>query len=705
MVFRTLSGRLAVEKCTIIANLPPRGKLFFNIMEAKELDKSVPQEQVSEAAGAPVEATTETAPEMVENTAVQEPTDTPADESEPKTAEDETNTALPAETITPDFSEEEAELQADAPEFDLGEENEDEKPEEDTDAPQTTDFSRMAKSEIVNAFAEILSSKPVQSIRREAEAAKVAFYKAWKQEVEQLKKEFLAAGNPEEGFTPPNDTDEARLKDLFNEYRKKRDAFLAASEEQKEANYKIKLQIIDELKELVNNNETLNQTFNAFRDLQNRWKETGAVPQGYVKDLWDTYHLHVENFYDFVKINKELRDLDLKKNCETKISLCEEAEALFLDPSPVSSFHKLQKLHEQWREVGPVANEYKEQLWDRFKEASSRINKRHQEYFDEIKGEQQRNLDLKTQLCEQTEELTGNEYATRKDWDSASDKLIEIQKVWKTIGFAPKKDNTKIYERFRAACDKFFEKKREFYTHVKGEMDANLQAKTAVCEQAEALQESEEWKKTTDKLIALQKEWKAIGPVARKHSDAIWKRFRAACDKFFERKSQHFSTMDNQYADNLSKKRGLLEEIGAFVIGEREESFEALKEFQRRWAEIGYVPIKEKDKLQAEYREIIDAHFAVLKGSARERKVERFREKLGSMKDNRSVRNERERLYNKVKQFEADIQLLENNIGFFAKSKNAEAMIREVNNKIDKAKEDMAVLIEKIDLIDKQNAE
>jgi hypothetical protein len=659
-------------------------------METKELqDTSVPQEQVGETPGASAEATIENPPAQVEASV-------PAEESgnQPK---------IPAESPHPDFSEEEARLQAEAPEFDLGEENEAEKESEQTEASAAVDFSRMSKSEIVNAFAEILSSRPVQSIRREAEAAKVAFYKAWKQEIERLKKEFAAESRPEEEFTPPSDTDEARLKDLFNEYRKKRDSFLAASEEQKEANHKAKLLIIDELKELVSGSETLNQTFNAFRELQNRWKAIGAVPQGVVKDLWDTYHLHVENFYDYVKINKELRDLDLKKNYEIKIKLAEEAEAFLLDPSPVASFHGLQKLHEQWRETGPVANEYKEPLWDRFREASSKINKRHQEYFEEIKAEQQRNLELKSQLCEQTEELLNAEHKTRKEWDAASDKLIEIQKLWKTIGFAPKKENTKIYERFRAACDRFFEKKREFYSQIKGEMDINLQAKIAICEQAEALQESEEWKKSTDRLIALQKEWKTIGPVSRKHSDAVWKRFRAACDRFFENKSKHFSQTDSQHAENLTAKRTLLEEIRAFEIGDREESFEALKEFQRRWTEIGYVPIREKDKLQAEYREVIDAHFAVLKGSARERKVERFREKLGSMKDNRSVRSERERLYNKVKQLESDILLLENNIGFFAKSKNAEAMIREVNNKIEKARQDMALLVEKIDLIDKNS--
>lgn len=713
-------------------------------MDTKDLqNESVPQEQV-DAAVAPAEATTETAPETVETTPVPEPetapeaaagalaaeeviTEEPVGEEapeeviveetivaepvveetvvEPAEPEATAEVTVPAEETAPDLPEEEAGSQPDAPEFDLGEEDESEKEKEESEKSEATDFSGLTKSEIVNRFAEILSEKPVQSIRREAEAAKVAFYKAWKAEVERLKKEFVAAGNPEEEFTPPTDTDEERLKDLFNEYRKKRDAFLASSEEQKEANYKAKLQVIEELKELVNSSETLNQTFNAFRELQNRWKAIGAVPQGYVKDLWDTYHLHVENFYNFVKINKELRDLDLKKNYEAKIKLAEEAEALILDPSPVSSFHKLQKLHEQWREVGPVANEYKEQLWDRFKEASSKINKRHQEHFEEAKEEQRRNLELKAELCEQTEQLLNQEYKTRKEWEAASDKLVEIQKVWKTIGFAPKKENTKIYERFREACDKFFEQKREFYGELKGEMDANLQAKIAICEQAEALQDSQEWKKTTDKLIALQKEWKTTGPVARKHSDAVWKRFRKACDAFFENKSKHFAEADSQYADNLAAKRALLEEIKAFEIGEREESFEALKEFQRRWTEIGFVPIKEKDKLQAEYREVIDAHFAVLKGSSRDRKVERFREKLGSMKDNRSVRSERERLYNKVKQLESDIQLLENNIGFFAKSKNAEAMIRDVNNKTEKTKEEMAVLIEKIDLIDKQNAE
>jgi hypothetical protein len=686
-------------------------------MEDKDLKPSVPQEQVDES-NVPVEATRDAAPAeeasaeattvvveepIVEEIAVE---DTVIEPVSPEAEEAVEAVAAPVEpseetsgSPEPEPGEEEMEMETEA-----------EAEAEESEGPDSSsvDFGSKTKTEIVDTFRQLLETRPVQSLRREAEAAKVAFYKAWKQEVEKHKKDFIAAGNPEEAFVPPTDSDEERLKELFSEYRKKRDAFLASSEEQKEANHKAKLLIIEELKALVNGSETLNQTFNTFRDLQNRWKEIGAVPQSAVKDLWDTYHLHVENFYDYVKINKELRDLDLKKNYETKIRLAEEAEALVLDPSPVASFHALQKLHEQWREAGPVANEYKESLWDRFREASSKINKRHQEYFEGIKDEQQRNLELKTSLCEQTEELLGFEYDSRKEWEAASEKLIEIQKLWKTIGFAPKKDNTKIYERFRAACDRFFEKKRAFYSQAKGEMDTNLQAKVTLCEQAEALAGSTEWKKATDQLIALQKQWKEIGPVSRKQSDTVWKRFRKACDAFFENKSKHFSETDTQYAENLAAKRALLEEIRQFEIGDREESFELLKDFQRRWGEIGFVPIREKDKLQAEYREVIDAHFAVLKGNDRDRKVERFREKVSTMKSgasgggNRSLRNERERLYNKVKQLEADIALLENNIGFFAKSKNAEGMIREVNNKITRAKEEMAVLIEKIKVIDQQ---
>ena len=606
-----------------------------------------------------------------------------------------------------DFSDEEAELAANAPEFDLEESDEVDDNKENEESG-TIDYSGNSNSQLLSAFSELLHNHPVQTIRKNVDAIKIAFYKNYRNEVDLLRKKFIEGGGAIEEFVPPINDDEQKFKTLFAEYRQKRNEYLAQIETEKEENYQKKLQIIEELKELINSNETLNHTFTAFRDLQQRWKEIGLVPQSVVKDLWETYNLHVENFYNFIKINKELRDLDLKKNYEAKIQLCEEAEALVLEPSVITAFHRLQKLHEQWREIGPVANEYKDQLWDRFREASSKINKRHQEYFDALKEEQKKNLDLKTELCVKAEELVTAPPVSRKEWNKASEQLIEIQKVWKTIGFAPKKDNTKIYERFRNACDRFFENKRNFYLQIKAEMETNLQLKNEICALAESMQDSEEWKKTTDELIALQKRWKEIGPVARRHSDAVWKRFRAACDHFFERKAAHFSTIDTQYEENLKQKQALLEELKAFV--EREDmandGFETLKEMQRRWSEIGFVPIKQKDAIQSEYRKVVDAAFAKLRGNEKERHLERFKGKLQSLtsegNNDRRIRHERDRLYNKMKQLEADIALLENNIGFFSKSKNAESMIRDVNEKIAKAKQEMETIIEKINLIDKQ---
>ena len=461
----------------------------------------------------------------------------------------------------------------------------------------------------------------------------------------------------------------------------------------------------EELKELVNSDETLNHTFNKFRELQQRWKETGIVPLQNVKDLWETYNLHVENFYSFIKINKELRDLDLKKNYEQKVALCEQAEALVLEPSVVEAFHKLQKLHDEWRETGPVANEYKEVLWERFKAASSRINKQHQEHFESLKGEQVKNLELKTELCAATEELAAQPLTTRKEWNRASDRLLEIQKTWKTIGFAPKKDNNRIYERFRTACDKFFEAKRQFYAGVKAEMEHNLQLKTEICEAAESLMNSEEWKKATDELIALQARWKEIGAVSRRHSDAIWKRFRAACDKFFERKASHFASVDGEHEENLRQKLALLDEMAAADV--KAGGYDVIREFQRRWGEIGFVPIKQKDAIQKKYKAAVDALFNTLRGSERDRSMNRFREKVSTLKSAGSnrLRSERERLYNKVRQLEQEIGLLENNIGFFAKSKNAEALVADVKAKIDRAREEMAAAIEKVKLIDRQAQE
>ena len=604
-----------------------------------------------------------------------------------------------------DFADEEAALAAQ----DAGLELEGETAEEAAadqlaqEAPSAEDkFAGKGKEELVALFMRMLEEQPVQSIRRDVEALKIAFYRIRRAEVEAARRKFVEEGGREEDFAPAVDGAEVQLKELFKEYRHRRDEFIANLEAEKEKNLQVKLGIIEELKELVNSDETLNHTFNKFRELQQRWKETGIVPQQNVKDLWETYNLHVENFYSFIKINKELRDLDLKKNYEQKIALCEQAEALVLEPSVVEAFHKLQKLHDEWRETGPVANEYKEVLWERFKAASSRINKQHQEHFESLKGEQVKNLELKTELCAATEELAAQPLTTRKEWNRASDRLLEIQKTWKTIGFAPKKDNNRIYERFRTACDRFFEAKRQFYAGVKTEMEHNLQLKTEICEAAESLMNSEEWKKATDELIALQARWKEIGAVSRRHSDAIWKRFRAACDKFFERKASHFASVDGEHEENLRQKLALLDEMAAADV--KAGGYDVIREFQRRWGEIGFVPIKQKDAVQKKYKAAVDALFNTLRGSERDRSMDRFKEKVSSLKasGDRRLRTERDRLYNKVRQLEQDIALLENNIGFFSKSKNAEAMIAEVRAKIERAKQEMQAAIEKVKLIDQE---
>ncbi|MCD8274137.1 MAG: DUF349 domain-containing protein [Alistipes sp.] len=680
----------------------PVGEVVVGTPVAEVSAGEVPAE-VSAAEGPAAEVPAEAAPAAEESGRAKRARIKPAAEQVVTETEEEA-----ASDVQVDFTDEEAALAAQDAGLELdGETAEEAEAEQMAENVHDAEnkFAGRGKEELVALFTRMLEEQPVQSIRRDVEALKIAFYRIRRAEVEAARRKFIEEGGAEEDFAPAVDGVEVQLKELFKEYRRRRDEFIANLEAEKEKNLQIKLGIIEELKELVNSDETLNHTFTKFRELQQRWKETGIVPLQNVKDLWETYNLHVENFYSFIKINKELRDLDLKKNYEQKVALCEQAEALVLEPSVVEAFHKLQKLHDEWRETGPVANEYKEVLWERFKAASSRINKQHQEHFEALKGEQVRNLELKTELCAATEELAAQPLTTRKEWNRASDRLLEIQKTWKTIGFAPKKDNNRIYERFRTACDKFFEAKRQFYSGVKAEMEHNLQLKTEICEAAESLMNSEEWKKATDELIALQARWKEIGAVSRRHSDAIWRRFRAACDKFFERKGAHFASVDGEHEENLRKKLALLEEMAAADV--KAGGYDVIREFQRRWGEIGFVPIKQKDAVQKKYKAAVDALFNTLRGTERDRSMNRFREKVSSFKSagGNRLRSERERLYSKVRQLEQEIGLLENNIGFFAKSKNAESLIADVKAKIERAREEMAAAIEKVKLIDRQAQE
>ena len=571
---------------------------------------------------------------------------------------------------------------------------------EQTEVAEEERIPQLDKEQVLATLAEKVGEEPTPALKAEIEALKVAFYKLHRADMEARRKVFFEENGADAEYKPQIDEAEVRFKELYNIYRTKRDEATAVSDKEKEENYQTKLAIVEELKQLLDSEETLNTTFAKFHDLQARWRAVGQVPQARVSDLYETYNLHVEHFYDYVKINKELRDLDWKRNLEAKSSLCEQAEALTTASAIVEAFHKLQKLHEEWREVGPVALEHKEELWSRFKAASSIINRRHQEYFEAIKAEQLQNFERKSALCEEIEAMVASAPTTLKAWNKASERLQQIQQEWRTIGFAPKRENTKVYDRFRVACDKFFEAKHLFYTEAKNDMDNNLEVKNSLCERAEAIAEREDWAKATEELLALQAEWKQSGAVSRKYADVVWKRFRAACDKFFERKSQHFSEKDSEYNTNLEAKRALLAEMAEAKVA----SFDEIKEYQRRWSEIGFVPIKHKDALQKEYKAVLDKLFGAVRGADRAQQMNRFKDKVSAMKNSgdKRLRSERERLYNRVKQLEQEVLTLENNIGFFAKSKGAEALIADVEEKIAKAKREMADAVERVKLIDLQ---
>jgi hypothetical protein len=572
------------------------------------------------------------------------------------------------------------------------------------------DFSGLSKEDLIKLAEKLLKEKPVESIKNDFDNIKIQFYKKHKAESEKLRKQFVENGGLIEEFQTEPDQFEERLKIVLKNYKDKKAEYTRHAEAEKIDNLKAKQIIIEEIKELINGKESVNETFHQFRELQKKWRSIGPIPQSELNNIWENYNHHVEKFYDFVKINNELRDLDLKKNFEAKIELCEKAEELIMEHSVVKAFKQLQEYHNKWREIGPVPNESRTEIWNRFKDVTSKINKRHQDYFEGMKNTQQQNLEAKTMLCEKAEEILKVEPATMKEWEEKSINLVEIQDVWKSIGFAPKKDNTRIYQRFRAACDDFFAKKRVFYGKIKEEQNNNLQLKLDLCFQAEALKDSNEWKKSTEELIGIQKKWKEIGPVPRKASDQVWKRFRSACDLFFNNKASHFATVDSKYEENLNLKIALIEEIEKYqLLATPEENFTNLKDFQRRWAEIGFVPLKQKEEIQTRYHKSIDKLFDSLKLDDGKKQIMKFKSKIEHMPHNRKnevkIDRERDKLILRLKKLETDIVLWENNIGFFAKSKNAEPLIKEVQSNIDSAKAEIKTMEEKIKMIDSMAVE
>ena len=567
-----------------------------------------------------------------------------------------------------------------------------------------TAAGKLSKEEILEKLTGLVAAA-ADATRNEVEALKQAYYKIHRSEVDELKKAFLENGGEEKDFVAPEDETENKIKDLLAVYKEKRAAILAEEERVKAANYALKLQLIDQLKALTESQEDFNKLYNDFTDIQQRWKEVKAVPQEHVSELWKNYQIYSEKFYDIIKINNQFRDYDFKKNLELKTALCETVEKLQTEPDVVSAFHQLQKLHQQWREIGPVAKELREDLWARFKAASTIINKRHQEHFEGLKAKEQENLEAKTAICEQIEGIDYSALKSFKDWEEKNKEVISLQEKWKTIGFAPKKSNVKIFERFRAACDVYFNRKSEFYKGIKEEMEKNLELKKALCEKAEALKDSTEWKSTTEKMIALQKEWKTIGSVARKHSDAIWKRFISACDYFFEQKNKNVSSQKSVEQTNLAAKKALIEKINAIEETDHDEALATLKGLMAEWNTIGHVPFKEKDKIYKEYHEAVDKQFDRLKVDQNDRKMQTFRNNLSDMSGGErgkgKLYGEREKLMRMFERMKNELQTYENNIGFLSiSSKGGGGLVKEMERKIEKLKDEMALIVKKIDAID-----
>ena len=534
-------------------------------------------------------------------------------------------------------------------------------------------YQEMGIPELVAAFEQLAKSEDRMQRAKEADTIKSAFYKKL------IKAKSEAGIDPESAEENPFTGIEEAFKAYYNAFKKEKAEYNKAQEAERERNLALKQAVIEDLKQLLEKQEDVKVTFPEFRSIQDRWKAVGPVPVQNFRNLNETYQLYVEQFYDMVNINRELRDLDFKKNLEAKTAFCEEAEALAQRSDVVEAFRELQKLHEQWKDYGPVEKQYRESIWERFKAATAVINRNYQAHFEGLKEQQEANLVAKTALCEKAEAIAAAEMANANEWNAATKALEEIQKEWRGIGFASKKDNQKIYDRFRAACDAFFARKKEFYAGFKESINENLARKLAICEQAEALKDSTDWKATADTLIDLQKQWKEIGAVPRQKSDALWKRFRAACDSFFEARDKQPKDA-NDYYGNLKAKQRLIAEINAYELsGDAEADAEAGSKFSESWQAIGFVPFKEKDRIAQAYREAM-AKFNAGRGASRRQRPER------------TPMTEKERLVKKYNQLEQDIVTYENNLGFFARSKNAEPLIRQMEERIAKAKEELRSL-------------
>lgn len=564
------------------------------------------------------------------------------------------------------------------------------------------------KEDIIEKLKQLIEL-PVEEVKDSVEELKQSFYKIRKQEVEEAKKQFIEADGLETDFVPVVDELEESFRTLLTSFKEKKSALQAEQQSLREKNLLLKLKIIDDIKALCEKADDVSKHYPEFQQLQLQFKEITLVPQTQVNELWKNFQLQVENFYELLKINKELRDYDFKKNFEMKLQLCETVEKVVEEKDVISAFRQLQKLHDDWREIGPVSREHREELWTRFKDASTIINKNHQLHFDVLREKEQQNELEKTALCEWVEGIKCEEFNSFNKWEDKTKELLEVQEKWKHIGFAPKKLNNELFERFRKACNQFFEAKSDYFKVVKDEMNLNLEKKKSLCEKAEALKESTEWKKTSEALVELQKEWKTIGPVAKKNSDLIWKRFIAACDAFFEAKNKHFSANKESELESLTKKKELIEKLDA--IDEKLEKAEATKlvrSLMEEFNALGHVPFKEKDKIYTAFHAAVDKQFARLNIQESKNRIQSFKTSISAIADNdhgqQNLYRERERLVRSYETIKSELKTYENNIGFFtASSKSGGGMLKEMNKKIQKLKDDMEVIAQKVAIIDESS--
>lgn len=575
----------------------------------------------------------------------------------------------------------------------------------DTDdaAHDSTKYGELDKAQLVERLEEVVQ-QPVETIRGEVTAIKAAFYALRKQELAAEREEFLARGNEEAAFAPREDECENRVKQLLEVVKERRAEYNAAQEAIRTQNLEHKREIIRQIEEITGDPDNINRQFPRVQQLQQDFKAVGPVPATSETEIWKSYQLAVEKFYDLLKINKELRDYDFKKNLEIKQQLCADAEALDDEADVVSAFKQLQELHNTWRETGPVAKELREDLWARFKNASAVINKKYQAFFEQRKSQEREMADAKTALCEEIEKIDPTQIKSYAGWDEATRVIIGLQEQWKQLGFASRKVNAQLFARFRKACDEFFALKAEFYKKTKEMFAANLERKLQLCEQAEALKDSTDWRKTTDALVALQKEWKTIGPVAKRHSDEVWKRFIAACDHFFEQKKQQFQDVHAVERDNLKAKREVIAAINAALEAEDvEAAAQTVRDLMARWNSIGHVPYRDKDKVYADYREAVDRAFEKLDMKGTRASLASYETTLSQMSGADKVSHEREKLVRAFEQKCSELKTYENNMGFFnAQSKSGNSLLREMERRIQHIKDEIALLEQKIKLIDEK---